>query len=107
MSKLPTRGLAYVAQFTGEQINQRKQALKVGDPAEKSQKKDFLSKLFHLHNENPERFPDAAIFTTCITNIGAGSDTTSISLCAIMQNLAESPAVYQKASVVILIRTFH
>ncbi|CVK96642.1 related to pisatin demethylase cytochrome P450 CYP57 [Fusarium mangiferae] len=96
MSKLPTRGLAYVAQFTGEQINQRKQALKVGDPAEKSQKKDFLSKLFHLHNENPERFPDAAIFTTCITNIGAGSDTTSISLCAIMQNLAERPAVYQK-----------
>ncbi|KAF5573632.1 cytochrome P450 monooxygenase oxidoreductase, partial [Fusarium pseudocircinatum] len=93
MSKLPARGLAYVAQFTGEQINQRKQALKVGSLAEKTQKKDFLSKLFHLHDENPERFPDGAIFTTCNTNIGAGSDTTSISLCAIMQNLAESPAL--------------
>ncbi|KAJ4250192.1 hypothetical protein NW762_012007 [Fusarium torreyae] len=96
MSKLPARGLAYVGQFTGEQIDKGKQALKVVDAAETAQRKDFLSKLFRLHSENPKKFPEAAIFTTCITNIGAGSDTTSISLCAIIQNLAACPAVFRK-----------
>lgn len=105
MSKLPARGLAYVGQFTGEQIDKGKQSLKEADITETTLRKDFLSKLFRLNYDNPEKFPDAAIFTTCITNIGAGSDTTSISLCAIMQNLAAYPSVFQKASHLFLTRT--
>ncbi|KAF4462144.1 cytochrome p450 pisatin [Fusarium albosuccineum] len=41
---------------------------------------DFLSKALGLHQANPDKFPEAAIHTLCLTNFGAGSDTTCISV---------------------------
>lgn len=56
----------------------------------------FLKRLLNMHAENPEKISMADIFTTCITNIGAGSDTTSISLTAILYNLSKHASIYQK-----------
>jgi cytochrome P450 len=40
----------------------------------------FLKKLLDMQAKNPDTISNADIFTTCITNIGAGSDSTSVSL---------------------------
>lgn len=98
MSLLPARGLVHVAKFTAEAIASKRLDFKLTSPAASVKQQDFLSKLFRLQDENPSKFPDSAVFTTCITNIGAGSDTTSISLCAIMHNLATHPRVLQQVS---------
>ena len=98
MTKLPARGLAYVAQFTSQQIARRKQAAEESELPASTDGQDFISKLFRLQQEAPKKFPDSAIFTTCITNIGAGSDTTSISLCAIVNDLTNHPSALNKVS---------
>lgn len=59
---------------------------------------DFLSKALSLHQANPDKFPDAAIQTLCLTNFGAGSDTTSISLCATIFSLIAHPECLSKVS---------
>ncbi|KAH7133866.1 cytochrome P450 [Dactylonectria macrodidyma] len=94
MSLLPENGIAHVAKFTHHRIQegQRRRASHGG--SEKSQ--DFLSKSLDLHEANPEKFPEAAIQTLCLTNFGAGSDTTSISLCAILFNLISHPHALSK-----------
>lgn len=97
MSKLPESGFARVGQFTAKQIeNRKKERQNAGDSKGGL---DFLSRTLELHEKNPAKFVNEAIFGTCITNIGAGSDTTSISLCAIMYNLMNSPGALSKARV--------
>lgn len=97
MSLLPPNGIAHVANFTHHRIQegQRRRASEGG--SEKGQ--DFLSKSLSLHEANPEKFPEAAIQTLCLTNFGAGSDTTSISLCAILYNLISHPAALSKVCI--------
>lgn len=100
MSKLPARGLAYVGQFTFEQIAKRRQETETSGSQVSADGQDFLSRLFRLQKESPEKFNNDAVFATCITNIGAGSDTTSISLCAIINNLATNPKALKTVSLV-------
>ncbi|KAH6999394.1 cytochrome P450, partial [Ilyonectria destructans] len=94
MARLSSSSINHVGNFTQNQIKEGKKefSAKAGGP----KKQDFLSKILQLHNENPERFPETAIYTTCITNIGAGSDTTSISICSILFNLMNTPTALLK-----------
>lgn len=96
VSKLPPGKLMNGINFTTEQLNRGKDRFNMekGSP----DRQDFMSKLFRLHHENPGKFPESAVFTTCMTNIGAGSDTTSISLCAVIYDLASHPKVLQRVS---------
>lgn len=95
MSMLPPRGFVHIAQFTVEQVQKGIEARSNGAIMENE--KDFLSRTYQLHKENPEKFPLSAVNITCITNIAAGSDTTSISLCAILWNLINNPKALSKA----------
>lgn len=92
MAKLRTSGMMHVAQFTNEQIQM---AVK-GRSDEKAQGVSFLSKTIEIHERDRERFPLSGAFATCFTNISAGSDTTSISLCSIMYNLFSHPRCLEK-----------
>ncbi|KAH7000795.1 cytochrome P450, partial [Ilyonectria destructans] len=85
MAKLRASGMVHVTQFTREQI----QTTMKGRSGEKVQdgSTSFLSKTMEIYERDSERFPLSAAYSTCITNIAAGSDTTSISLCSIMHNL--------------------
>lgn len=85
MAKLRASGMVHVTQFTREQI----QTAMKGRSGEKVQdgNTSFLGKTMEIHERDGERFPLSAAYSTCITNIVAGSDTTSISLCSIMHNL--------------------
>ncbi|KAK1507966.1 uncharacterized protein CCOS01_16272 [Colletotrichum costaricense] len=94
LSKLPPGQLMNGVNFTAEQLKKGRVRfdMEKGSP----DRQDFMSKLFRLHHENPGKFPESAVFTTCMTNIGAGSDTTSISLCAVIYDLASHPRVLQR-----------
>ncbi|KAJ5377210.1 uncharacterized protein N7496_004619 [Penicillium cataractarum] len=95
MAFLPASGIKHLQSFTAQQISEgKKNFLKTQKPQSSSE--SFLQTLIRLNTQNPDKFSLADIFTTCITNIGAGSDTTSISLTAILYNLLKHPNVYQK-----------
>ncbi|ETS80072.1 hypothetical protein PFICI_07601 [Pestalotiopsis fici W106-1] len=93
LTKLPQSGLVHVANFTAQQISQRS---KYHDEKGVEWSDDFLSKATRLNQLDPNRFPHSAVFTTCITNIGAGSDTTSISLSGILNGLMHNPSATSK-----------
>ncbi|VUC37777.1 unnamed protein product, partial [Clonostachys rosea] len=87
LNQLPASGLAKVAQFTIQALVKNRSTYEKQDVVSRNTRKDFLAKLLRLQEADPRKFPDSAVFTTCITNIGAGSDTTSISLCAVLDYL--------------------
>lgn len=86
----------HVANFTTRELENGRQVYDNENLDKSAVRKDFMSKLFRLQDENPDKFPSSAIFATCMTNIGAGSDTTSISLCAILYDLITNPNVLDK-----------
>ncbi|KAJ3537894.1 hypothetical protein NM208_g6135 [Fusarium decemcellulare] len=88
LSMLPPNGIAQVAKFTHDRI---REGQKIRSMESSKMGQDFLSKALGLHQANPDKFPAAAIHTLCLTNFGAGSDTTSISLCAIISFLITHP----------------
>ncbi|KZL77639.1 cytochrome P450 oxidoreductase [Colletotrichum tofieldiae] len=51
----------------------------------------FLSKYLAKHSSNPNEFTNYHILTGCAVNIFAGSDTTGISLSAVLYNLLKNP----------------
>jgi cytochrome P450 len=91
---LPAAGIAHLATFTLQQISETRKML--ADSKSSGSSDAFLKKLLDMQAKNPDTISNADIFTTCITNIGAGSDSTSVSLTAILYNLCKHPKVYQK-----------
>jgi hypothetical protein len=79
--------------FTQSQLQER---LANMDIEKIESKGDFLSKLLSLHADNPEKVTMADVFMACMTNIGAGSDTTGLSLSAVIYYLCKNPEVMRK-----------
>lgn len=84
---LEASGFVHMVNFTAQQISEQKGS---------SGKDDFLSRVLTMNKENPEKFTDPDVFITCITNIGAGNDTTSISLTSILYQLIDEPWCFEK-----------
>lgn len=57
---------------------------------------DFLSKFIQKHSENPSVFTTYHVLSGCVSNMVAGSDTTSISLSAILYHVLHNPDVLEK-----------
>ncbi|KAH7111803.1 cytochrome P450 [Dendryphion nanum] len=91
---LGKNGLVRALEFTDKQIRERLASMDEKDSAHKN--RDFLTSVLQLHKQAPDEFPMIKVFTTCVQNIGAGSDTTSISLSAIMWHLITNPRVLTK-----------
>jgi cytochrome P450 len=88
-------GLGYVGIFAQDQIDSRldsKSFEKEAVTAEGKGGKDFLTKLLALHAEDPGKVTMYDVLMACRTNIGAGSDTTGISLSAILYHLCRNPS---------------
>ncbi|KAH7082639.1 cytochrome P450 [Paraphoma chrysanthemicola] len=86
-------GLVHMRKFTQEQISKAKVRFQRDG---KQTHGDFLSRMIKMNNDNPEGFTDRDLFMTAISNFGAGSDTTSISLCAVLYSLMISPHALAK-----------
>ncbi|KAL2174611.1 cytochrome P450 [Thermothelomyces heterothallicus CBS 202.75] len=57
---------------------------------------DFLSKFLQKHTETPSAFTRYHVLAGCVSNMMAGSDTTSISLGAILYHALRNPAVIRR-----------
>jgi Cytochrome P450 len=95
LALLPNDGMSYMQSFTQQQIQNHLSKPSTEKPSSPGTS-DFLTKLFAMHVEQPDKIKMIDIFTVCITNIGAGSDTTSVSLSGILYNLIQNPEIYQK-----------
>jgi cytochrome P450 len=62
----------------------------------KSDRKDILSSLFTVKEAKPDEFDDNSVLSMASSNIFAGSDTTGISIGAVMYNLCKYPQCKQK-----------
>ncbi len=95
-------GLAKTFEFSGKQITDRLAATKKGESDPDGD--DFLARVLRQHDADPTAFPMEKVFLTCLQNIGAGTDTTSVSLTAILWYLITSPGPLAKVSLCVDLR---
>jgi cytochrome P450 len=90
-------GHGYIGNYTANQISRRENLLK--NPSSNNHRNgpaDFVSKFLQIHEKNPKTMTRTDIFTICQSNIGAGSDTTAITLSSILYYLLKHPLTYQR-----------
>lgn len=98
---MPASGIGYLVEFVQAQMAERlshdnKESKTPSDNESKDDRQDFLSKLTRAHLRNPDEMTLSDVFGACLTNIGAGSDTTSIALTGILYYLYIAPACLAK-----------
>lgn len=95
--RLPkTGGHAYVFNYTLKQIDDRQKAFKDPKNSGREGPPDIMTKILLAHEENPEKVTKMDLITMCQSNIGAGSDTTAITLSGIFYNLMKHPLSYHR-----------
>jgi cytochrome P450 len=86
-------GMSAIVRFAQSQLQERLSKMDVNKIDSKG---DFLSKLLRLHADNPEKITMSDVFMACMTNIGAGSGTTGISLSSVIYYLCKNPEAMRK-----------
>lgn len=99
------RARNFLAEFTSQQIEKKKEELKLSDEkaglaedrttSQSSEDhvgpKDFLTKMLDVRKTNPERLSEYDLLMNLRGNVVAGSDTTGISLSATIFYLLQNP----------------
>lgn len=88
-------GLGHVRQFSKAQLDEKHEKIRAGDEESASTSEDFITKFLRMQSQHPSKINSADINSVCTMNIGAGSDTTSISLTSAILNLVKHPRVLQ------------
>lgn len=87
------KGPAFLAVFAQRQIQEKRDKV---DEQESEGPEDFVSKFLRKQKERPDSFTDADIRVHTGANIVAGSDTTGITLSAILYHLVQRPEAMQR-----------
>jgi hypothetical protein len=91
-------GRAYVMRFTQERIaehqKEQKKGIAVDGAEEEKTTMDFLSKFFKKNAYDPKSFTMYHLAMGCLSNMIAGSDTTAITLSAILYHLLKNPRTF-------------
>lgn len=98
------KGRLDLVKFVQNRMAMRAEERKLRDPEKtslKSQRKEgtpknFLDRLFDKHEENPEKVTKLHVFLNGLSNITAGSDTTSSTLSGLLYLLLSHPRVLMK-----------
>jgi hypothetical protein len=91
-----TGGGLFLLNYTLKQIGKRQSLLKDPRNVGREGPPDIMTKILLAHEENPEKVTKMDLITMCQSNIGAGSDTTAITLSAILYNLLRYPHTYKR-----------
>ncbi|KAF5486474.1 Cytochrome P450 monooxygenase vrtE [Colletotrichum fructicola] len=94
-----SRSTGPVALFANRRLQERLIAEQNQKPYERQlngQSLDFVHKFFRAKEAHPDIVNDGQVLSYMITNMFAGSDTTAISLRAILYYTTRSPRVYSK-----------
>ncbi|KAJ3537179.1 hypothetical protein NM208_g6421 [Fusarium decemcellulare] len=92
-------GRQYIVEFTRQCLMEHQtnpKALSTQDPDDHAGAMDFLSKFFAKKSTDSSTFTQYHILAGCIANMVAGSDTTAISLSAILYHLLRNPNQLRK-----------
>lgn len=95
-------GREYMLNFTLQQIAKHRAnaesttEIKNDQSSNEDNPQCFLSKFLAKNEEDPQKFTEEHMIASCVSNIVAGSDTTAISLSAILYHLLANPRSYQK-----------
>lgn len=88
-----------VARFARARLDERLQAAAhATKTAAMPSRRDFLSRFLEAKQEHPQIVNDNQVFSYTVSNMNAGSDTTAISLRAILYYTLKSPRVAAKLS---------
>lgn len=91
-----TGGHGYVLQYTLKQIEEHQSALQHTKDTERAGPPSIMAKILTAHTEDPDKVTRTDLIVMCQSNIGAGSDTTAITLSAIFYNLITHPWTYTR-----------
>jgi cytochrome P450 len=75
-----------ITKVAAEQLQEKVRETKNGGKGH-ADRGDFLTRLWDMHEKDPEKINQNDLMVMCFTNIGAGSDTTSITLAAILYHV--------------------
>ncbi|OLN95513.1 Pisatin demethylase 18 [Colletotrichum chlorophyti] len=90
-------GRRHVLAFTSERIREAQTAPKsVALGGSESYMECFLAKFLAKHSADPNTFTNFHVLSGCVSNMVAGSDTTAISLSAVLYYLVKNPACLHK-----------
>jgi cytochrome P450 len=100
--KNPLKGLIQggstgaVARFARAGLDERLKSVAQNAGVPEPTRKDFLARFLEAKNEHPGVVTDNQIFSYTVSNMNAGSDTTAISLRAILYYTLKNPRVAEK-----------
>ncbi|KAF9771388.1 hypothetical protein IL306_010970 [Fusarium sp. DS 682] len=89
-------GLTHVREFANTQLEEKREKVEADDVPHPNVAEDFITKFLRIQTQDPGKITDADISSVATMNIGAGSDTTSISLTSIIFNLIKYPRVLKR-----------
>ena len=89
-------GLGYLLHIMNDSIDKKASKRPADEKAQVASQNDLVDIMYDMHRANPEGFTENDIRFHAMPFIGGGSDTTAITLTALMYNLIKAPSVLYK-----------